>query len=125
MSIKFIQLPPALLTAILNDSDTSFDVAGFLLNDGITPVDPTDIGDICYATLEPRTERAELISFTIDSVTAAGVATLTAVRGLSQISPYGTGGATAVAGYYNAIKKEFTDWKNIQADPNWKIYSKF
>lgn len=94
MSIKFIQLPPAPIVAFLNSSDVSFDVAGFLLNDGTTAVATTDIGDICYATIEPRTERAELISFTIDSVTAAGVATITAVRGLSQISPYGTGGAT-------------------------------
>ena len=93
MSIKFIQLPPCPLEAFLNDSDTSFDVAGFIYNDRTTPVAIADIGDICYATIEPRTDRAELISFTIDSVTAGGVATITAVRGLSQKSPYGTGGA--------------------------------
>lgn len=92
--IKFIQLPVCSLSAFLNNSDTSFDVAGFLLNDGTTAVDPTDIGDICYATIEPRTVREELVSFTIDSVTAGGVATLTVTRGLSQIYPYGTGGAT-------------------------------
>lgn len=27
----------------------------------------------------------------------------------------------ATAGYYKAIKKDFTDWKNIKADPNWEI----
>ncbi|TAN33577.1 tRNA (adenosine(37)-N6)-threonylcarbamoyltransferase complex transferase subunit TsaD [Patescibacteria group bacterium] len=27
----------------------------------------------------------------------------------------------AVAGYYRAKKKNFTDWKKIQADPNWTI----
>ena len=94
MSIKFIQLQALPLEAFLNSSDTSFDVAGFLYNDRITKVAPADIGDICYATLEPRTEREELISFTIDSVTSAGVATITAVRGLSQKSPYAGGGAT-------------------------------
>jgi hypothetical protein len=92
--IKFIQLLPCSLEAFLNSSDTSFDAAGFIYNDGVTIVDPADIGDVCYATIEPRTERAELISFTIDSVTSEGVATLTVVRGLSQSSPYGTGGAT-------------------------------
>jgi hypothetical protein len=94
MSIKFIQLQACPLVAFLNSTGTSFDVAGFLYNDGITKVAPADIGDICYATFEPRTEREELISFTIDSVTDAGVATITAVRGLSQKSPYGTGGAS-------------------------------
>jgi len=94
MSIKFIQLQACSLESFINNSSTSFQVAGFLYNDGITPVAPADIGDICFATLEPRTERMELISFTIDSVTAAGVATLTVIRGLSQRAPYGTGGAT-------------------------------
>lgn len=27
----------------------------------------------------------------------------------------------AVAGYYNAVKKDFTDWKKIEADPNWRV----
>jgi len=27
----------------------------------------------------------------------------------------------AVAGYYRALKNDFTDWRSIQADPNWKI----
>ncbi len=27
----------------------------------------------------------------------------------------------AVAGYYKAIKKDFTDWKDIEADPNWRL----
>lgn len=94
MSIKYIQLLPCTLEAFLNTTDVSFDVAGFIYNDGVTTVAPTDIGDVCYATIEPNTERAELVSFTIGSVTAAGVATLTVTRGLSQKSPYGTGGAT-------------------------------
>jgi len=94
MPIKFIQLQACALEATINSSATAFDAAGFLLNDGTTKVATTDIGDVCYATLEPRTEREELISFTIDSVTDAGVATLTVVRGLSQISPYGSGGAS-------------------------------
>lgn len=29
----------------------------------------------------------------------------------------------AVAGYYKAIKKQFDKWQDIEADPNWKIYS--
>jgi hypothetical protein len=91
--IKFIQLPTCKLSGFLGSSVTSFDVSGFLYNDGTTPVDPADIGDICFATIEPKTAREELISFTIDSVTAAGVATITATRGLSQKYPYGTGGA--------------------------------
>jgi microcystin-dependent protein len=93
MSIKFIQLPTCKLAEFINSTATEFDVSGFLYNDGVTPVDPADIGDICFATLEPKTAREELISFTIESVTAGGVATITAVRGLSQKSPYGTGGA--------------------------------
>ncbi len=28
----------------------------------------------------------------------------------------------AVAAYHHAKNKNFTDWQNIQADPNWKIY---
>tara|TARA_R110000851_G_scaffold96046_1_gene208424 strand:+ start:12395 stop:13906 length:1512 start_codon:yes stop_codon:yes gene_type:complete len=94
MSFKFIQLPPLPLEAFLNSTDTSFNITGFIYNDGLTLVEPADIGDICYATIEPRTPREELISFTIDSINAAGVGTVTAVRGLSQKSPYGTGGAT-------------------------------
>ena len=94
MSIKYIQLPTCKLAEFVGSAVTSFDVSGFLYNDGTTPVDPADIGDICYATLEPRTAREELISFTIDSVTAGGVATVTVTRGLSQKSPYGTGGAS-------------------------------
>lgn len=93
MSIKFIQLPTCHVAEFVAAAATSFDVAGFLYNDGTTPVDPADIGDVCFATLEPKTAREELISFTIDSVTAGGVATITATRGLSQKSPYGTGGA--------------------------------
>lgn len=27
----------------------------------------------------------------------------------------------AVAGYYHAIKKDFTAWRNLKADPNWRI----
>lgn len=27
----------------------------------------------------------------------------------------------AVAGYYNAIKNEYTDWQKIEANPNWRI----
>mgnify|MGYP001616601412 FL=1 len=27
----------------------------------------------------------------------------------------------AVAGYYHAIKKDFTSWRKIQADPNWEL----
>ena len=27
----------------------------------------------------------------------------------------------AVAGYYHALKKDFTDWKKIKADPNWEL----
>lgn len=93
MTTKYIQLPTCKLAEFVAAATTSFDVSGFLYNDGVTAVDPADIGDVCYATLEPRTAREELISFKIDSVTAAGVATITAVRGLSQKSPYSTGGA--------------------------------
>ena len=28
----------------------------------------------------------------------------------------------AVAGYYKAIKKDFTPWQKIEADPNWTVY---
>ncbi|MFA6547852.1 MAG: tRNA (adenosine(37)-N6)-threonylcarbamoyltransferase complex transferase subunit TsaD [Candidatus Magasanikbacteria bacterium] len=28
----------------------------------------------------------------------------------------------AIAGYYQAEKNNFTDWKNIKADPNWKLF---
>lgn len=93
MAIKYLQLPTCKLSGFLGSAVTSFDVSGFLYNDGVTPVDPADIGDICYATIEPKTAREELVSFTIDSVTAAGVATLTVTRGLLQKSPYTVGGA--------------------------------
>ncbi|OGH81780.1 MAG: tRNA (adenosine(37)-N6)-threonylcarbamoyltransferase complex transferase subunit TsaD [Candidatus Magasanikbacteria bacterium RIFCSPLOWO2_12_FULL_34_7] len=29
----------------------------------------------------------------------------------------------AVAGYYKTIKNNYTDWKTIEADPNWKVYT--
>lgn len=32
------------------------------------------------------------------------------------------GAMIAVAGYYKATKKDFTDWKDIKANPNWKVY---
>ena len=94
MSIKYIQLPVCKLEAFTAAATTSFDASGFLYNDGTTAVAAADIGDVCFATLEPKTAREELISFTIASVTAGGVATLTVTRGLSQKSPYGTGGAS-------------------------------
>lgn len=28
----------------------------------------------------------------------------------------------AVAGYYHALKKEFINWKDIEANPNWEVY---
>ena len=31
------------------------------------------------------------------------------------------GAMIATAGYYHAIKKDFTPWKKIQADPNWEL----
>lgn len=31
------------------------------------------------------------------------------------------GAMIAVAGYYHALKKDFTAWKKIQADPNWEL----
>ncbi len=30
----------------------------------------------------------------------------------------------AVAGYYHAIKKDFTPWQKLEANPQWKIYKK-
>lgn len=92
--IKYLQLPTCKLAEFASDVAISFTVSGFLLNDGVTPVSPADIGDICYATLEPKTPREELISFTIVSVTAQGVATITATRGLLQKFPYTVGGAS-------------------------------
>lgn len=32
------------------------------------------------------------------------------------------GAMIAVAGYYKAKSMQFTDWRSIKADPNWKIY---
>jgi len=32
------------------------------------------------------------------------------------------GAMIAVAGYYKAIKREYTDWRKIEVDPNWKVY---
>lgn len=29
----------------------------------------------------------------------------------------------AVAGYYQAINKNFTDWRDLKPDPNWKVYN--
>lgn len=31
------------------------------------------------------------------------------------------GAMIAMAGYYHALKKDFTSWKKIQADPNWEL----
>lgn len=32
------------------------------------------------------------------------------------------GAMIAVAGYFKAVQKDFTDWSKIDADPNWKVY---
>lgn len=41
------------------------------------------------------------------------------------ITPYAMDNAAmiAAAGYFHAIKKNFTPWQKLEADPNWKIYS--
>ncbi len=33
------------------------------------------------------------------------------------------GAMIAVAGHYHALKQKFTSWRDIQVDPNWKIYN--
>ncbi len=30
----------------------------------------------------------------------------------------------AAAGYYKAQRGEYTDWKDIQANPNWRLYER-
>ncbi len=32
------------------------------------------------------------------------------------------GAMIAVAGYYQTIKKQYTDWKNVKVNPNWEAY---
>jgi N6-L-threonylcarbamoyladenine synthase len=43
---------------------------------------------------------------------------------LFPISQYSMDNAAmiALAGYFHAIKKDFTKWQKLEADPNWKIY---
>ncbi|MBU0596955.1 tRNA (adenosine(37)-N6)-threonylcarbamoyltransferase complex transferase subunit TsaD [Patescibacteria group bacterium] len=42
------------------------------------------------------------------------------------LSTYSMDNATmiAITGYYHSIKKNFTPWSKVEADPNWKVYEK-
>ena len=89
MSQKFLQIQPCKLAG----SGITATATTIVLQSLVDPQDNTvltaDIGDACYATLEPNTSREEIISFTTITQNADGTATLTGVtRNLNYVSPY-------------------------------------
>lgn len=68
---------------VLQSFQTIPDVNGVTSN-----VTMTDLGTVCYATIEPNTEREEQISFTGVTQNANGTATLTGVKSVGFLSPF-------------------------------------
>lgn len=98
MSHKFIQVQPVYLSGSgITATATTIIVKSLTFPSGDTVL-TADIGDICYATLEPNTTREEIISFTTITQNSDGSATLTGVtRNLDYASPYTQISATGSA----------------------------
>lgn len=92
MSLKYLQAQKFTLAGSgVTASATSVILSSFkhLSVLGSANIVTADLGDICYATLEPGTDREEIISFTGVTQNANGTATLTGVtRNLKGYEPY-------------------------------------
>jgi hypothetical protein len=89
MSQKFLQIQPCKLAGSGITATATTIVLQSLADPQGNTVLTADIGDACYATLEPNTTREEIISFTTITQNSDGTATLTGVtRNLDYVSPY-------------------------------------
>lgn len=118
-SLQFIQAQSFQLQASgASSGDTSITLQSFKQIDGVTNILTADLGDRCYATLEPNNgTQEEAIQFTGVTQNASGTATLTGVSSVGFVSPYSVtsglskshaGGVTIIlsndAGFYGNIK---------------------
>lgn len=118
MALKFIQAQPfSLAGSGTSIGDTTIILQSMVGIDGSTIV-TSDLGDICYATIEPGNgTNEECISFTGVTQNSNGTATLTGVKTVGFKYPYTTssgvakthaGGSKFIlsndAGFYNNIK---------------------
>lgn len=89
-TLKFIQAQTFSLQASgASIGDTSIIVQSFKQIDGTTNITTSDLGDKCYATLEPNNgTQEEAIQFTSVTQNANGTATLGGVSSLGFVSPY-------------------------------------
>lgn len=94
MSVKYLQTKATTLSYSIDDSATTMRLDNLLKLDG-TSVAASDIGDLLYGTFDPGTSREEIFSIAAANVTVNADGTVditTVVRGLKEVSPYGTGG---------------------------------
>ena len=132
MALKFIQDKKTTLAGGgCTSTATSIVLNDLTLPDGVTAITTSDLGSLCFATLEPATSREEQISFTGITDNANGTYTITGVtRGLRFVSPYDevtankfahAGGAifiiTNTAKFYDTIKS-YIDGIAIAGAPN-------
>jgi hypothetical protein len=90
MSKKYIQVQPFKLAGSgITSTATTIILQSMKFPGTEDTVLTADLGDICYATLEPNTAREEVVSFTTITQNSDGTATLTGVtRNLDTASPY-------------------------------------
>jgi len=94
MAKKILQTKVTTLSYAISGSATSFQLDELLKLDG-TSVSASDIGDTLYGTFDAGTEREEIFSIDGANVVLNSDGTVSvsgAVRGLKEVSPYGTGG---------------------------------
>jgi hypothetical protein len=98
MSQTFLQVQPVYLSGSgITATATTIILKSLKFPQGDTVL-TADLGDICYATLEPNTSREEIISFTTITQNSDGTATLTGItRNLDYASPYTQISATGYA----------------------------
>lgn len=132
---KFIQAQAFQLAGSgVSLSDTTIVLKKFKLPNSQAEITTSDLGGICYATLEAGSDREECISFTGVTQNTNGTATLTGVtRGLKFVAPYdqdltlrkGHGGGTSLVitngpGFYNEFASKLNNetieeiWSFIQ-----------
>lgn len=90
MALRYIQAQKFKLAGSgITSTDTTIVLTNMTLPDGTTKIVTADLGEICYATLEPGTSKEEMISFTSITQNVGGTATLGGVtRGLRFVNPH-------------------------------------
>lgn len=93
MARKYLQTKKTTLSYSISDSEVTLQLDELLKLNGDS-VSASDLGDKIYFTIDPGTSKEEICSTTSAGVTvnSDGTVTVTAVRGLQEISPYSTGG---------------------------------